>query len=59
MVFAEAAPPDIFFDAIGIVFRYGFELGRRYEKRHGAQAGKKHDETGNRGKLKNRKGYSD
>lgn len=41
MVFAEGAPPNVFFHAVGIVFRYGFELGRRYEKRHGAQAEKK------------------
>ncbi len=41
MVFAEAAPPEVFYDAIGIVFRFGFELGRRYEKRHGAQAEKR------------------
>ena len=38
MVFPDSRTPEAMFDAIGIAFRYGFELGRRYEKKLGKEA---------------------
>ena len=35
MLFPGMCPPEGWFDVAGILFRYGFELGRRYEKKHG------------------------
>ena len=35
MIFSDMCPPEKWIDVTGIVFRYGFELGRRYEKQHG------------------------
>lgn len=41
MIYQDEQPSEKMYCCFGILFRYGFELGRRYEKRHGAQAGKK------------------
>ena len=40
MVFQDGDLSDNLFDVFGILFQYGFQLGRRYEKRHGRNARK-------------------